>query len=373
MTAKDERTLHEQYMRAALKLAKRGKGRTSPNPMVGALVVRDGRVVGQGYHHRAGEPHAEVLALRQAGDKARDATLYVTLEPCSHKGRTPPCAPQVIASGVTRVVAAMQDPNPKVSGSGFAILKNAGIQVISGVMEAEARAVNDFYIKHITTGEPYVILKGAMTLDGKIATAGGLSRWITGEAARRDAHKLRAEVDAVLIGITTLLNDNSRLTCRLPGAARQPYRIVLDTRLRARPDLEFCKLATDGKSIVVTSPDADPKKAQRLEKSGCKILHVKTERKTGRIAIPALLAALGKMDITSLLVEGGGTVHDAFLRAGRVDRVVIYVAPKILGGAHSRTLVDGIGFPSLDSAPRLKDIKITRLNTDIKIQGYPEK
>lgn len=362
----------ELYMRQALALAARGAGVTSPNPMVGAVVVRGSKVVGSGWHRRAGGPHAEVYALKQAGTLAKNAILYVTLEPCAHEGRTPPCAPLVAASGVRRVVTAMQDPNPKVAGRGFEILKKAGIEIASRVLEHEAEKLNEFYIKFITTKKPFVIMKGAMTLDGKIATAGGESKWITGEAARMDAHKLRRAVDAVLVGIETMLADNPALNCRLPGKPPQPLRIVLDSRLRSKYSMQFCKNASDGRSIIATLPGSDPEKAARLEEFGCRVLRVQAS-KDGRISIPALLRALGRMDVTSLLVEGGGAVHDAFLRAGCVDKVVLYVAPKILGGFTSHTLVDGIGFPSLAKALLLKDVQTTTLGRDIKIEAYPVK
>lgn len=362
----------ESYMRQALALAARGVGATSPNPMVGAVVVAGGKVVGSGWHRRAGGPHAEVYALRQAGALAKGATLYVTLEPCAHHGRTPPCAPLVVESGVRRVVTAMQDPNPLVAGRGFEILKNTGIEIVSGVLRHEAEKLNEFYVKFITTKKPFVIMKGAMTLDGKIATPGGESKWITGDAARKDAHQLRRAADAILVGIDTMLADDPSLTCRLPGKPPQPLRIVLDSKLRLKYSLQFCKNAVDGRSMIATLPGSDPEKAARLEECGCRVLRVRTA-KDGRVSIPALLRALGRMDVTSLLVEGGGAVHDAFLRAGCVDKVVVYMAPKILGGFTSHTLVDGIGFPSLAKALHLKDVQTTTLGRDIKIEAYPVK
>lgn len=360
----------EQYMKQALELAQQARGRTSPNPMVGALVVKGGAVVGQGYHKKAGQPHAEVLALRGAGDLARGATLFVTLEPCAHQGRTPACAPQVAQAGLRRVVAAMADPNPRVAGKGFAILRNAGISVTTGVLESAARCMNAFYIKHITAGEPYVILKGAMTLDGKIATAAGASKWITGAEARRDVHELRRDVDAILVGVNTLLKDDPSLTCRVPGRPPQPLRVVLDGNLRLRPGLKFVKNAGDGKSLVVTRIDADAKRIDTLRKAGCRVLQVRAD-KQGRLRIRDVVKELGRMDVMSLLVEGGGAVHDAFFRARAVDKVVFYVAPKILGGAGSHSIVDGIGFRDLDKSLGLEFGPVTLLGRDLKIEAFP--
>ena len=363
---------HERWMSEALELARRGRGRTSPNPMVGCVIVRGGAVVGRGWHKRAGAPHAEVPALKQAGARARGATLYVTLEPCSHTGRTPPCAPRIVEADVARVVAAAKDPNPLVSGRGFRILRRAGIEVVTGVLKEQAAALNEAYFHFITTGKPFVIMKGAMTLDGKIATSGGESKWITGAGARRDVHELRREADAVLVGVGTLLKDDPSLDCRLPGNPPQPLRVVLDSNLRTRPGLKFCRNAVDGKSVIITGAGADPRKAVRLEKLGCTVLRVRT-LKNGRPAVPAALDALAKMDVTNVLVEGGGAVHDAFLRAGCVNKVVVYVAPKILGGANSHTLVDGPGFPGLDKSLNLTKLDVQHLGRDIRITGYPEK
>ena len=357
-----------KYMAEALALAEKARGATSPNPMVGAVIVRDGAVVGRGYHKRAGTPHAEVHALRQAGDKARGATMYVTLEPCSHFGRTPPCAPAVAAAGIKKVVAAMKDPNPKVAGRGFAILRKAGVEVVTGVLENEAKALNAAFIKYVTTGKPLVILKAAVTLDGKTATGDGDSKWITGESARRDVHRLRGECDAVLVGIGTLLKDDPQLTCRLPGAKRQPYRIVIDGGLDIGLKSNFCKLAADGKTIVATLPDANAAKAKKLEKSGVKVLRV-PEKGTGKIDISQLLAELGKMSITSLLVEGGGETHFSFLSVGEADRAMFYIAPKLLGGKSSHTAVDGEGFGTIAAAVGVGEMEMKRFGNDIRISA----
>jgi diaminohydroxyphosphoribosylaminopyrimidine deaminase/5-amino-6-(5-phosphoribosylamino)uracil reductase len=361
----------EQFMREALALALRARGRTAPNPLVGAVVVaRGGQVIGRGYHHGPGRAHAEILALKQAGDAARGATLFVTLEPCAHHGRTPACAPRVVQSGVRRVVAAMSDPNPRVAGRGFEILKQAGIQVASGVLEFEARDMNLPYLKHITTGLPYVILKGAMTLDGKIAAADGSSKWITSEQAQRDTHELRRDADAILVGANTLLLDDPSLTCRLPGRPPQPLRVVLDGGLRTRPSLKFVKNAGDGKSLIFTREDADQRKIKRLRAAGCAVVQVPADAQ-GRLNIKAVIRELGRRDVMCLLVEGGGAVHDAFFRARAADKVVFYVAPKVLGGAHSRSIVSGAGFGSLDKCLGLKFESVTQLGPDLKIQAVP--
>lgn len=356
----------ELYMAEALKLAGNAKGRTSPNPLVGAVVVREGRIVGQGWHRKAGTPHAEVHALNMAGELARGATVYVTLEPCSHYGRTGPCAKALVGAGVKRVVVAMIDPNPKVAGKGVKILEEAGIEVEVGVREAEARQLNKVFLKWITTGKPYVIMKTAMSLDGKIATHTGQSQWISNEKSRQRVHELRDVCDGILVGINTVLRDNPSLTTRLPaGNGKNPIRVVLDSKARIPLD---CKLVTDGEAplIVVVSETAPQERIEALEASGVEIITAGKEQ----INIDKLLIELGKRQMTSLFVEGGGRVNFSFLQAGAVDEVYAFVAPMLIGGKDALTPVEGKGFAELSSAVRLHDVSVENIDGDILINGY---
>jgi diaminohydroxyphosphoribosylaminopyrimidine deaminase/5-amino-6-(5-phosphoribosylamino)uracil reductase len=364
------------FMARALRLAARGRGRVSPNPMVGALVVAGGRIVGQGWHRRPGEPHAEVLALRAAGPRARGATLYVTLEPCCHEGkRTPPCVPTILASGVRRVVVAMRDPNPLVSGRGLARLRRAGLAVSLGCRREEAERLNLWYGHRMRTGRPYVILKAAMTLDGKIATASGESRWITGEAARRDVHRLRARVDAILVGVNTVLRDDPRLTVRPAGdrvAARDrhPLRVVLDSRLRIPPAARVLAHGPGRAGVlVVTTRHAPARRRAALERRGGEVLVLPA--KARRVPLRACLEALGRRGVTSLLVEGGGEVHASFLREGLADEVRLYVAPRLLGGTDAVGLLGGRSPRRLADAVPLATLRVGKVGHDLLIEGRP--
>ncbi|MGB9630123.1 MAG: bifunctional diaminohydroxyphosphoribosylaminopyrimidine deaminase/5-amino-6-(5-phosphoribosylamino)uracil reductase RibD, partial [Thermodesulfobacteriota bacterium] len=296
-TVKDD----EYWMRRALRLAEKGRGRTSPNPMVGAVLVKMGRVIGEAYHQKAGEPHAEILALKQAGENARGATLYLNLEPCTHYGRTPPCAPSVILSGVRRVVIGMEDPNPLVRGRGVESLKNAGIEVTLGILEKDSQRLNEAFTKYIQTKEPFVILKVASTLDGKIATRSGDSKWISGELSRRWVHRLRNQVDGVVVGIGTILKDDPLLTSRIRGG-RDPYRIILDSRLRIPEEARVLK-ENPAKTILAITELASDEKLARLEGRGVRILRFDSEEE--RVPLRPLLTRLGEMGMMSILVEGG--------------------------------------------------------------------
>ena len=318
---------HESFMRLALACARRGLGRTSPNPPVGAVVVRDGRVVGEGHHQRAGGPHAEILALEAAGELARGADLYVTLEPCDHHGKTPPCAPAVIAAGVARVFVGTIDPNPKVSGRGIARLRAAGIPVEVGVAEEECRALIEPWAKYIRTRIPFVLCKVAATLDGRIATRTGASRWITSEEARAEVHQLRSVHDAVLVGSGTVRADDPRLTARIPGG-RDPVRVVLASRLEVPPGARI--LGEGGRTVVACVEGADPREAERLRRAGAEVL-VCRAGEDGRVDLGDLLSRLGEMGIVSVLVEGGAQVYSSFLKAGLVDRLLLYLGPKVFG------------------------------------------
>ena len=346
-----------RFLSRALALARRGLGRTSPNPAVGAVLVRDGQVVGEGYHHRAGEPHAEVLALREAGEAARGATLYVTLEPCSHWGRTPPCADALIRAGVRRVVACTLDPNPRVDGRGFARLAAAGVEVaLAGEPFRErARRLNAAYEKHVTTGLPYVTLKVAMSLDGKIATASGDSRWISGEASRAMAHRMRARHDAVMVGVGTVLADDPLLTARPPGRppARQPLRVVVDSEARTPPGSRLVASAGPGAPVLVaTTTRAPAARADALRAAGAEVLAL-PPGPDGRVDLRALMAHLGGRGITGVLVEGGATLAGSLVASGLVDEVVAFVAPVILGGERAPSPVGGAGAARVAQAWRV--------------------
>ncbi len=355
------------YMREALRLAMNGRGRTSPNPLVGAVLVQDGRIVGVGWHRKAGTEHAEVHALRMAGDLARGATLYVTLEPCSHTGRTGPCARAVIEAGVRRVVAAMEDPNPLVRGKGFKMLREGGVEVSCGLLEKEARRMNEAFVTWMTEGRPFVTLKMAMTLDGKTATVGGESQWITGEAARLRGHFLRDENDAVLVGIGTVLADHPSLTARLPdGTGKNPLRVVLDSRARTPADEPMLR---DGAApvLIVTTESAPEEKLKRLRGAGAEIL---IAGPGPSVDLPALLRNLGERKVCSLLVEGGSTVHFSFLSAGLADKVCAFIAPMLVGGKGATPAVGGEGFSRLADAARLEDIETEMIGSDFCVSGY---
>ena len=359
--------IDESYMREALRIAEYARGRTAPNPLVGAVIVREGTIVASGWHRAAGEPHAEIHALRMAGELARGATLYVTLEPCAHHGRTGPCAEAVIAAGIVRVVIALCDPNPLVAGRGLALLKEAGIEVVTGVCEAEARRQNEVFLKWVTQKRPFVTLKTAMTLDGKIASHTGASQWITGEAARTRVHEYRNAYDAILVGIGTVLADDPSLTTRLPDrTGHNPLRIVLDSEGRTPLD---AKLVTDcaAPTLIVVSERADQRRIRLLHACGVETLTLGAER----VDIAALLDCLGAREITSLFVEGGGTVNWSFLVSGYVDKVHAFIAPMLMGGAAAKTPVGGTGFDSPQTALHLHDVTVEQLGADILVTGYP--
>src|SRR5947208_1464974 len=360
--------LDERFMAQALALAWRGAGRTSPNPPVGAVVAHQGRVVGAGSHRRAGGPHAEVVALPQAGRRTRGATLYVTLEPCCHVNkRTPPCVPLIIMSGIKRVVAATRDPNPQVSGRGLAALRRAKLKVTVGVGAQEAGRLIEPYRRLITTGQPFVTLKVAATLDGKIATAKGESRWITDVKARKMVQDLRARSDAILVGIGTVLADDPSLTVRTGRPrGRAPLRVVLDPSLRIPVT---AKVLTDGQAstLIVTTTSAPPPKRATLEKEGAHVMVLPARQ--GRVLWRGLLKELGRRGIASLLIEGGAEVNASALREGVVDRVLFFLAPKILGGRATISAVGGESPKHLGEALPLNVTSVTRVGPDLLIDG----
>jgi diaminohydroxyphosphoribosylaminopyrimidine deaminase/5-amino-6-(5-phosphoribosylamino)uracil reductase len=354
-----------RFMARAVVLARRGLGRTSPNPPVGAVVVRDGRVVGEGWHRRTGGPHAEVVALRRAGKAARGATLYVTLEPCSHFGRTPPCVRTVIASGVARVVVAVGDPNPRVRGRGLRALRAAGIGVDVGVMAEEAGEVSAWFRHCVVHRRPYVLLKLAASLDGRIATAHGESRWVSGVTARRWVHTLRNRVDAVMVGAGTVLADDPALTCRIRGG-RDPRRVVVDGRLRVSPRATIFRRRSAAPTLVATTASASPRRRRALERAGAEV--VVFPGRNGRLRIGAVLEALAVRGIVSVLIEGGGDLAAAALRERAIDRMLLVSAPLLLGG-DGRAMLGALGVHRLAGAPRLMRVTVTRLGRDLLWDG----
>lgn len=357
------------FMRLALGLAARATGRTSPNPMVGAVVVRNGRIVGQGWHRRAGGPHAEVAAIDAAGAAAAGATLYVTLEPCNHHGRTPPCTEKILAAGIRRVVVAMTDPNPDVAGGGCRRLREAGLVVETGLLLPEARRLNEAWIHFVRTGRPFVLLKCAATLDGRIATRTGDARWVTGPAARQRVHRLRATLDAILVGIGTVVSDDPQLTCRLPdGGGRDPLRIVLDTRLRISPEARLVTLASEAATLIVCDGDADTKRRKRLEAAGVEVLAC--QRCEDGIDLVDLMDRLGKRGVTGVLIEGGARVAASALAQQVVDKVMFFYAPKILAGDDGVPLCRGAGPELMRDALALHEVRVERVDPDILVSGY---
>ncbi|MDT3703983.1 MAG: bifunctional diaminohydroxyphosphoribosylaminopyrimidine deaminase/5-amino-6-(5-phosphoribosylamino)uracil reductase RibD [Thermincola sp.] len=363
---------HEHYMHMALELAERARGRTSPNPLVGAVIVKDGDIAGLGYHQKAGTPHAEVHALRAAGDKARGAALYVTLEPCSHYGRTPPCSEAIIAAGIKEVYVAMQDPNPLVAGRGIKQMQDAGLTVHLGLLEKDARRLNEIFIKYITTKRPFILFKSAMTADGKIATGLGHSRWVTGEAAREKVHRLRDWYDAILVGVNTVLADNPALTCRLPiGEGRDPIRIILDSAARTPPEAQILNQASDAPTYIVVTDKAPLDRIKTLTSGKAKIIRISQDLH-GRVDLRKLLVKLGEMEVTSILLEGGAEIAASFLDNGLIDKTITFIAPKIIGGHKAPGPVGGKGRAMMNQAIKLNDTCWGQVGEDFFIEGYPD-
>jgi len=358
--------MQQKFMRRAIALARKGVGKTSPNPAVGAVIVHDGAVVGEGWHRRAGTPHAEVHALHRAGELARGADVYVTLEPCSHFGRTPPCADALVAAGVARVYVGMVDPNPLVSGRGIERLRAAGIEVTSGVLQGECRRLNGPFIKHVTSGRPLVVLKSATTLDGKTATGCGDSRWVTGEASRRMVHRLRATMDAVMVGVGTLLADDPELTVRLVKG-RSPLRIVVDSGLRTPVTARL--LTGGGGGVVLATVCKDPAKIAALTAAGAEVLVCSS--RDARVDLADLLLRLGSRGVQSILLEGGEILAGEMLRQGLIDRFLFFVAPKLVGG-EGKGIFAGDGVRLMRDAPSLRIERISRVGDDLLLEAYPE-
>lgn len=361
----------KDFMGIAITLAKRGIGKTSPNPAVGAVIVKSGNIIGMGYHKKAGLAHAELNALKQAGANAKGAEMYVTLEPCNHFGKTPPCTDAVIKAGIKKVFIGMKDPNPLVAGKGIRRLRDSGIYAEAGILEKECKAINETYIKYITAKTPFVTLKLAATLDGKIATAAGESKWITGKEARKFVHKMRAEADAVMVGIGTVLKDNPELTVRLVRG-KNPVRIVVDSKLSIPLNT---KVLNPGKESVIIATIKNRgqgsggrgQKIKKIQAKGAEVLALPS--KNGTVDLKALMKELGKREITSLIVEGGSTLAASAIKHGIVDKVAIFLAPKLLG-KEGLPMIGGLGIKRLKDAIHLNRLECKMVGADILAEGY---
>jgi diaminohydroxyphosphoribosylaminopyrimidine deaminase / 5-amino-6-(5-phosphoribosylamino)uracil reductase len=363
---KDATRGHIPFMRRALDLATNGLGLAPPNPMVGAVVVNGDRVVGEGWHEGPGTPHAEVNALRAAGEQARGATLFVTLEPCSHHGRTPPCAPVVIEAGIARVVVAVPDPNPAVDGRGFGILREAGLPVVEGVLAEEGAELIAGFASHVRTGRPLVTLKMAASLDGKVAARDGSSRWITGEPARRDVHRLRAASGAILVGAGTAAADNPSLTVRLPEfRGRPPLRVLLD----AMGTTPATGALFDGSAptVVATTPACLQETRAAWEDAGAEILSLEESGTPGRVPLRELMRALGKREVQDVLIEGGPSVAWSAVEEGVVDRLVLYLSPKLIGGREAPGVLGGEGVATVAAARPIRVRRVEQVGEDLKV------
>ncbi|MFT9596381.1 bifunctional diaminohydroxyphosphoribosylaminopyrimidine deaminase/5-amino-6-(5-phosphoribosylamino)uracil reductase RibD [Mesobacillus sp.] len=356
----------QDYMALAINLASATEGQTSPNPQVGAVLVKDGRIIGMGAHLKAGEHHAEVHAISMAGEKAKGATLYVTLEPCSHFGKTPPCSNLVIESGIKKVFVASVDPNPLVGGAGVKKMLEAGLDVQVGLMEEEAKALNKVFFHYISTGLPYVTLKSATSLDGKIATVTGESQWITGEEARKDVHQFRHTHDAILVGVNTVIKDNPSLTTRLEAGGKNPVRVVLDSALRTPLDSRIINDRA-AQTIIVTGARAEPERIKQFTKLGIEIIGLETEK----VGIHDMLKKLGDRGINSVFVEGGAEVHGSFLKEKAFQQVITYIAPKLLGGKNAPAAYGGEGIARLEDTVSLKIIDVKQIGQDIRVIAEP--
>lgn len=356
----------KHYMRRALALAERGMGHVSPNPMVGAVIVKDGRVIGEGWHERIGGLHAERNAFRNCTEDCAGATIYVTLEPCCHWGRTPPCTDAILEHRIARVVVGCLDPNPLVAGKGLDILRAAGIECVSGVLEDECRALNEVFFHYITTGKPFVVMKYAMTLDGRIASHTGDSKWVTGEAARAHVHRTRKWLRAILVGIGTVLADDPMLNCRIESGV-DPIRLVCDSTLRIPLDSRLVRTARDIPTWVFCAR-ADAGRKVALEQAGVTVVPL-PDADGARVDLAAVMDYLGRQQVDGVLLEGGGTLNGEALRLGLVDRVQAYLAPKLIGGAAARGPVEGPGIARMADALALHDLTITRLEDDLLIEG----
>ena len=372
-------TTDQYYMERALTLAAKGRGSVSPNPMVGAVMVNNGKVVGEGFHRAAGGSHAEIFCIQEAGHLSKGATLYVNLEPCSHYGRTPPCIKAVIQTGVSKVVIAMQDPNPLVSGKGIQLLRDNGIEVVTGVMEEQARALNRVFIKYITTQKPFVAVKSASTLDGKTAAKTGDSKWITRYPAREYVHQLRNEYDSILVGINTVLTDDPSLNCRIDNPnKRDPIRVVLDSKLRIPLNAKIINSSASAPLIIFTAAN-NREKIKELTKMGVEVIEQRNEadeaieQKEGTgISIDFVMTELAKREISSVLVEGGSSVIWSFFQEGFVDKYYMFIAPKIIGGKEAVPIIGGAGIEIMNNAIEMKWQEVKFIGDDLLLTCYKE-
>ena len=353
------------YMRMALELAEQGRGWTNPNPMVGAVIVKDGRVIGEGYHHRCGGLHAEREAFAACTGSPAGATLYVTLESCCHHGRQPPCTEAILEAGISRVVVGSGDPNPLVAGKGLDILRAHGVEVETGVLQKECDALNDVFFHYIRTKQPYVVMKYAMTLDGKIATRTGASQWITGEEARRKVHRDRHRCAAIMAGVGTVLADDPLLTCRMEGG-RNPVRVICDTHLRTPLDSQLVRTAGEVPTILAAG-EAAADRAAPYRGAGCQVWML--PERDGHVDLSVLMERLGAAEIDSVLLEGGGTLNWAALESGIVQKVQAYIAPKLFGGKDAKSPVAGLGVEVPAQAVGLKNVTVTPIGADILLEG----
>lgn len=357
----------KDYMLRAIELSKNAKGHTSPNPLVGAIIVKDGKIISEGYHKLYGSDHAEVNAFKNAKESVEGAEMYVTLEPCSHYGHTPPCAKAIIEHKIKKVYVGLLDPNPNVAGRGINMLRDAGIEVIENYCEKECRENNQVFLKYITTKMPYVVMKYAMTLDGKICAFNGDSKWVTNEKSRNDVQKLRNDLKAIMVGINTVIKDDPQLTCRLENGVN-PIRIVVDSKLRIPLDSKVLNIDESSRCIIATGTSSDKNKIKELEKMGAEIIVCSTPN--GEIDLCELMKKLGEREIDSILLEGGGTLNYSMLQNNLVDCVKTYIAPKLIGGKQALTPVEGQGIELMKNALVLSETKLEKFDDDICITGF---
>ena len=361
--------MNSKYMKRALELAEKGEGYTNPNPLVGAVIVKNGKIIGEGYHEVYGSHHAEVNAFLSATEDVKGATMYVTLEPCSHYGKTPPCANKIVEKGIKKVVIANKDPNDKVSGRGINILKENGIEVVTGVLEEEGSKLNEIFFKYITTKLPFCILKTAMTLDGKIATRTGDSKWITNEESRKYVHKLRNKLSAIMVGIGTVLEDDPYLTTRLDGVSgSDPVRIIVDTTARIPLEANVLNLKSNAKTIIATTELAPVEKIKALEDKDAEVIICPL--KNNKVDLKYLMKVLGEQGIDSILIEGGSQLNFSAIEDGIVDKVNVFISPKLIGGNTAKTPVGGSGIELMKDAIMFNNIDIHKFGDDIMIEGY---
>ena len=359
----------EKFMKLALSLAEKGRGYVNPNPLVGAVIVKDGKVIGEGYHTAFGKPHAEIEAINSATEDIKGATMYVTLEPCCHKGKTPPCTEAIIKNQLARVVVATTDPNPLVSGSGIEKLKQSNIEITVGVLEEMAKIQNEVSIHYMTTNLPFAILKYAMSLDGKIACHTGDSKWITSEKSRTDVHRLRSSVSAVVTGIGTILSDDASLNVRLiDSKGKEPHRIVVDSAARISLDAKILNLDSKSDTYIAVTEAASDEKLRKLEDYGAKI--IMTKSKDGKVDLEELWKELGFLGMDSILIEAGEQLNAALLEAKLVNKIRAYIAPKIIGGTNAKSPIGGYGATNMSEVINLKSLNVTHIENDFVVEGY---